>query len=696
MNWTLAIAPLLPLPLLAVAALAGAGLVALALVNKARGATFRALALLGFLALLANPSLVQEERDPIADVAILAIDTSASQDIGARAEIAAQARRILEARAGALANLELRIVEVAGGRADGGEQGTQLFADLSRTLSDIPPERLAGIILLTDGQIHDVPTSVDHFGFAVPIHTFLTGAPDEGDRILTVDQAPIFGIVGNDVTLTVRVDDYGTQATQGSTVRLEVTIDGEAQRPEIVGVGEAHAITVPITHGGQNVIELAVEPGPQELTLANNRAVITPNGVRDRLRVLLVTGEPHPGERTWRDLLKSDPSVDLVHFTILRPPEKQDGTPIDELSLIAFPTRELFSERLYEFDLVIFDRYRRRSVLHPSYLANVANYVEQGGALLTAAGPSFASYLSLYRTPLAGVLPAQPTGDVTERPFQPYVTSRGARHPVTAALPGANDNETPPSWGRWFRLIDAETVSGETVMATPDGMPLLVLDRVGEGRVAQLLSDHAWLWTRGYEGGGPQAELLRRLAHWLMREPELDEEVLSAEIVGQEMRVTRRTMADAVAPVTVTRPDGTAETIELAPSEPGIFTGSVAAPELGLYRMSDGTMTAVAAAGVLNALEFRDVRVSDQPTAALVEASGGGVHWLVKSEGRIDVPVLRRTRPGRQAAGRGWAGLVRNDQYAVRAVREVPMIPAALALLLIGGALLGAWWREGN
>jgi len=638
---------------------------------------------------------VQEDREAIPDIAILAVDNSASQDIGDRAAVTTEARRLIEMRIEAMAGVELRVVDVAGDRSDGGGQGTRAFSELSRALSDVPPERLAGVLMLTDGQIHDVPQNAEQLGFDAPVHVLLTGDPDEGDRILSVIQAPVFGIVGNSVTLTVRVNDHGTEDRSGAPVRLTVRIDGEEVAPESARIGQDHQITIPIAHGGQNVIEVEVEPGPEELTLANNRAVITPNGVRDRLRVLLVTGEPHPGERTWRDLLKSDPSVDLVHFTILRPPEKQDGTPIDELSLIAFPTRELFSERLYEFDLIIFDRYRRRSVLHPSYLANIANYVEQGGALLTAAGPSFASYLSLYRTPLAGILPAQPTGDVTEVPFRAEVTDRGARHPVTTALPGANDGETGPSWGRWFRVINAETVSGETVMSDETGDPLLVLDRVGEGRVAQLLSDHAWLWTRGYEGGGPQAELLRRLAHWLMREPELDEEVLSGEVLGEEMRITRRTMEDTVEPVIVTRPDGTEETVELQVTEPGLFTAMVPVSELGLYRLGDDMLTSVVASGVLNALEFEDVRVSAEPTEALVQASGGGAFWLGDSAAP-ELPTLRRTRAGRSATGLNWAGLVRNEQYTVRAVREVPMVPPFLALLLIGGLLLGGWWREGR
>ncbi len=695
MNWTITIAPLLPLALIVIVGVLGSALCIFGLWRSARGTLLRGGAFAALIALALNPSLVEEERDTIPDVAVIAIDRSQSQMIGTRSAVTEQALSEIESRLAGVDDLELRIVDVATDRSDGGRSGTRAFGDLARTLGEIAPERLAGVMLLTDGQIHDVPDAT-RFAFDAPVHVLLTGQDEEGDRILTIEQAPVFGIVGDNVELAVRVDDHGPEDLSGTPVQLTIRVDGEERYPEVAYVGETLNVTVPITHGGENVIELEVDAGPRELTLANNRAVVTPNGVRDRLRVLLVTGEPHPGERTWRDLLKSDPSVDLVHFTILRPPEKQDGTPIDEMSLIAFPTRELFVDRLDEFDLVIFDRYRRRSVLHPSYLANIADYVERGGALLTAAGPSFANYLSLYRTPLAAVLPARPTGEIFERPYQATVTERGARHPVTAALPGANDGDTPPTWGRWFRLIDSDPVGGETVMASPDDTPVLVLDRVGEGRVAQLLSDHAWLWTRGFEGGGPQAELLRRLAHWLMREPELDEEVLSAEVFGEDMRITRRTMSNEAAPVFVTDPSGNETEIELQSTEPGIFTAIAPAPELGLYRLTDGMLTTVAASGVLNALEYQDVRVSANATGDLRAATDGGVYWLQDRNGNFDLPSLRRVRAGRPTAGRSWLGLTENNQFSVRAVRQVSLIPAVLALLLIGGLLALAWWREGR
>ena len=472
-------------------------------------------------------------------------------------------------------------------------------------------------------------------------------------------------------------------------------------------MGKDSTITVPVTHEGENIVELEAAPGPTEQTLQNNRAAIVINGIRDRLRVLLVSGEPHAGERVWRNLLKADPSVDLVHFTILRPPDKRDNTPINELALIIFPTRELFAEKLNTFDLVILDRYQNWGDILPlAYFENLAKYVENGGALLVSSGPEFvAPDTTIYRTPLASVLPAQPTGDVINQAFRPQVTKAGLAHPVTRDLPQSNAvteafsaplnpsaianagpgqqqqasaqdftgtdaapaNGTPPAgaapangaksaapgtpnWGHWFRMIAADKISGNTVMSGPQDRPLLVLDRVQKGRVAQLLSDQIWLWARGYDGGGPQAELLRRLAHWLMKEPELEEERLTAEVSGGMLRVTRQTMADKAAAVNVITPTGKTESVALAPSTPGRFTGELKAEELGLYRMNDGSLNAVAAAGPLNPREVADMRATDAVLRPYADVTGGGVHWL--SDGMPELTSgANRAAPRQAAAG---------------------------------------------
>jgi hypothetical protein len=690
-SWQLSFAPLLPDWALAVGIAAVLILLAVSLWRRGPGVWWRSLAYAAILIALLNPSALREEREPVTDVAVLAVDRSQSNRLVDREGRTTALADTLRTRLDAEPGLELREVDITDSLGLDGQSnagGTLLFSAIEDAIADIPPERLAGIVAITDGQIHDIaPRALATTG--APFHTLLTGAEDETDRTLTIEDAPRFAIVGESITLKLRVDDSGEPDTT-RIAQLSLRVDGEDLPPITVTTGRTEEIEIELEHGGENVIEIEAEPGPGELTLENNRAVVISNGVRDRLRVLLVSGEPHAGERTWRNLLKADPAVDLVHFTILRPPEKQDGTPINELSLIAFPTRELFSIKLSEFDLVIFDRYRRRGVLPVAYLKNVADYVDNGGALLMAAGPDFASPFSIFRTPLAGVLPAAPTGDIFTGGYHPQVTDLGKRHPVTAGLPGAD--QSPPRWGRWFRLIDAELATGESLMEGPGGKPLMVLDRVKEGRVAQLLSDHAWLWTRGYEGGGPQAEMLRRLAHWLMKEPDLEEEKLRASAQGGTLTVTRQTMAAQTPPVTITLPDGSTQTLDLTEETSGLFTGRIEIDQTGLYRLTDGVETAITAAGPLNPKEFADVRVTGEAVADLVDETGGSIRYVEDT----DAPEIRRIRPGRNASGSGWIGINANEEYAVRAVSEHTLIRPELALLIALGAFMLAWRREGR
>ncbi|MGZ6006448.1 MAG: hypothetical protein ACXWKS_03195 [Rhizomicrobium sp.] len=687
MSTSIDFAPQIPLLLLWSAIGVGAGLSVFAFAVRARGAWARALVFAALVFVLANPLIVHETRSPLPDVAAIVIDRSQSMGIENRRAEEDAALAAIRKQLAAEKNLEVR-ESVVTTTTTGEDNGTQLFAGLNSALADVPPERIAGAILITDGEVHDAPPA-DKLAIHAPVHALIAGRRDERDRKLTIVNAARFAIVGQSASMVVRVDDFGS--AEGGTADVEVRIDGNSIGTRVVPVGKDATIDIPVGHGGENVVEVEAKPGASELTLQNNRAVVTMSGVRDRLRVLLVSGEPHAGERVWRNLLKADPSVDLVHFTILRPPAKQDATPIDELSLIAFPTRELFSEKLSSFDLVIFDRYSERGILPLLYYENLAAYVENGGALLVASGPEFAQDMSISRTPLASVLPAQPTGEIVTQGFKPMVTAQGMAHPVTRDLPGANTATSPPTWGRWFRIIGATKVSGETVMSGPNDRPLLVLDNVKQGRVAELLSDHAWLWARGFEGGGPQAELLRRLAHWLMKEPELEEERLSATIADGTITVERRTMADTAKPVSLTYPSG--KKIVLTPSkiEPGIWRATAKADELGLYRLTDGTLTTVAAAGPLNPKEVADMRATDRILAPIAQASGGSVHWLADG-----VPALRRVGASGNAAGSNWMGLRANGAYRVTSVEQQPLLPAWVALLLLLGTLLLAWRVEGR
>lgn len=684
-------APVLPLWLLGVAA--GLALLALAPAawRQARGVLWRALTFALILLALANPRLVEETRETRPDIALLVVDRSDSARIGHRAAQIEAARQEVEARAGRLPDLELRSVEVP----EAGNQGTRLFAAMERALAEIPRTRLAGVIALTDGQVHDIPAASP---IDAPFHALMPGRAGETDRRLRVIEAPGFGIVGREVEIRVAVDDLGVTNPTGAA-RLTIRRDGEVARSESVPVGRDHRIAVPIQRGGPTVVEIEAEARPGEVSTLNNRQVVTINGVRDRLRVLLVSGEPHAGERTWRRLLKADPNVDLVHFTILRPPEKDDLTPLNELALIAFPVRELFQVKLRDFDLIVFDRFSNRGILPAAYLRNIADYVRGGGALLMSTGPEFSGPVSLALTPLGSVLPARPAGRqniVAEGAFRPRISALGFRHPVTEGLLGANTEQADAQWGRWYRWLRADQRSGSTVMEGPDGAPLLVLDRVGEGRVALLLSDHIWLWSRGHDGGGPQQEVLRRVAHWLMRETELEEEDLTARIEAGRLTVTRRSLDTGPPPeITVTGPDGsvTRAVPEAAGGGRAVLNLPAALP--GVWNATDGRRTAFAAAAAANPLEIADLRAEAEKLRPLLTGTGGVARYL--GDGAVPaVPELRRTAPGRDVAGAGWIGLRRNGDHTVTGISAVPLLPGWLALALVLAAAVVAWRREGR
>jgi len=687
-NIGIAFAPLVGTQILW-AVIATAVLFALVLLtSRSRGAGVRTLALALIALALANPSFTREDRDPLTSIAVVVVDKSPSQNFGDRTQQTEAARAKILEQLHRIPGLEVRVIEA--GEADGETDGTRLFTALNSTLADVPSDRFAGVIMITDGRVHDVPADAGSLGFSAPVHALITGHQDERDRRVALIAAPRFGIVGQPQTITYRVEDQGANE---STAQVTVRRDGDVIETRNVPIGTAQSVTVPIPHGGQNIVEIEASPLAGELTQVNNRVVVTIDGVRDKLRVLLVSGEPHAGERTWRNLLKSDPSVDLVHFTILRPPEKQDGTPINELSLIAFPTRELFQQKIDDFQLIIFDRYARQGVLPIIYFDNITRYVRDGGAVLVAAGPDYASSTSIWRTPLDAILPAEPNGNVTNQAFRPELTELGQRHPVTRGLEGSEDK--PPHWSEWFRVVDTSSATGTTIMQGPDAKPLLVLSHEGEGRVALLLSDHIWLWARGFEGGGPHLDLLRRLSHWLMKEPDLEEEALRLTVSGHDLLVRRQTMADQVADVTLTSPSGAARTLKLDAKKPGVWESSVSANELGLWRATDGKLNALINVGPANPREYAEVTSTTQVLAPLANATGGDVQRL-EDGGELNVPRIVAVRSGDTYKGDDWLGLKMNDASVVRGVGVLPVFAGLLGLLLLLGSIAGTWVREGR
>ena len=353
MNRTIVFDPLVPMPVIWLLAALAFLMIAFALWRGLRGWPLRGLAFAALGLALANPALQEEDRKPLADIVILVVDESSSMTLSDRRAQSDAAVAEITAKVAALENTELRVVRFGDGPEDA---GTLAMTAVSEAMAEEPRARIAATILLTDGQVHDLGLAP---ALPAPLHVLLAGRAADWDRRLVITDAPAFAILGEETMLKLKIQDQGAVPDGlGTEVDLTITVDADAPVTYTVPLNEDLELPVTLPHGGMNVLQFSVDAVDGELTDRNNAAVVSMNGVRDRLRVLLVSGEPHAGERVWRNLLKSDPSVDLVHFTILRPPEKEDGVPVEELSLIAFPTRELFVEKIKEFDLIIFDRYR--------------------------------------------------------------------------------------------------------------------------------------------------------------------------------------------------------------------------------------------------------------------------------------------------------------------------------------------------
>ena len=691
-RFSLAFDPVLPWWLIAAIAVVALAVAGMMIFSRKRGGWLRLLASALLIGALLDPRFVNEEREKLPEVVALIVDRSGSQTIGERSAQTDAAEKALEAEIKARPQTTLRKVEVIERDAD--TDGTHLFDALNSAIGDVPPERLAGIVAITDGVVHDVPSSLRSQGFGAPFHALITGKPGEFDRRIEIAEAPRFGIVGKEVQATFRVLVNGAP---GTSLRMTISRNGEPFTSRMVTTDTPVKMPLKIDRAGINLFEVSIETAPGELTTINNLVALPIEGVRDKLRVLLVSGEPHLGERTWRNLLKADPNVDLVHFTILRPPEKQDGTPTNELSLIAFPTRELFQQKIAEFDLIIFDRYSNQTFLPQAYFENMVKYVREGGPILFAAGPEILARGGLLSTPLRQIMPAQPGNQVLEQLFRARVTTLGDRHPVTRMLEGAKPAQAgeDPAWAPWFRQIASTPRDGQVLMTGIGSNPLLVLKREQKGRVAMFLSDQVWLWARGYQGGGPYLDLLRRMVHWLMKEPDLEEEALRLSVRGRQLTVERRTIGENPGDIDLTLPGGETMKATLEEAEPGLWKATLAVRRSGLYRAQSGQLIAFANAGPANPREFMDVVSTTDRLQPIASETGGSVRRLDQGSG-MTIPRLVDIRSGGRVGGSDFIGMKPTEASVVRGVSVMALAMGGLGLALLLLPLIGMWLREGR
>ncbi|MBM3574318.1 MAG: hypothetical protein FJX39_01195 [Alphaproteobacteria bacterium] len=658
------------------------------ILGQKKGCYFRVLAIIVLGGALLDPAIEDEKRQSQKSYVSIVVDRSDSQKLGRRLSQTDEALDLLKKRLIDFPSIEPKIIDIY--TTDGGVSGTRLFDSLRTLLKDIPSNRLSGIILLTDGVIQDIPKHIEQLEIAAPLHAFVTGNADEYDRRIELVESPRFGIVGKQQIIRARIIDTGNAKDR---VKISVKKDGQEIQSYSPVPGDIVNIKVNIDHAGANIIELETPVASNELTPNNNKAFVSIEGARDQLKVLLVSGEPNPGERSWRNLLRSDPNVELVHFTILRPPEKVDPTPASELSLIAFPTADLFGPKINEFDLIIFDRYFNQTFLPSTYFENVKKYINNGGAFLAVVGPDYATTKGIFYSPLETILPAKPTGAVVEQAFRPSISKLGERHPVTRDLNHLNN--LPQTWGHWFRQVEGQIVAGSPILNGANDLPLLVVSRQEKGRVALLLSDQIWLWSRGFDGGGPYTELSRKLAHWLMKEPELEEEAITARVDGNQVLIIRQTMQESVSPVTITSPSGATRTVELSGKASGLWQAHLSIDELGLWRFTTDKLSTSLQVGSQITKETEDLISSTETLQSIALATGGSVRRLEKGKGEIEFPRLLQLPPSKTYQGLDWIALKDTHSSELIGLKVFPLAIGFGAMCILMLFILIAWFSEG-
>ena len=418
-----------------------------AIVKKIDGSFLRFFLLTLLLVLVIQPIIKIENRELEKDIITILIDKTASQKITNRIKDVDEVYNKLLSKIGKLEGIDILKISVddqsirtsfGSIKEINSEQSeeekiirnvedlnsSKLISILKNHINKYPSKKISTIFMITDGQIHDLTVHSALEKIEIPIYYILAGDKKLNDIKLTLVSKPNFNYLDERTKIKFKVEDF-----LHNQDLVELTVQNSFM-PEIkkkIKVGIVNDIEFDLPKIGQNFFKLSVEKKENEISILNNSEIIKIDGIRKKLRVLLISGNPYMGTRVWRNFLKSDPSVELIHMTVLRPPEKNDNTPFNELSLIPFPIKELFENKLSKFELIIFDNFKGRNVLSPLYLQNLKRFVNNGGALLEIAGPAYNSKYSLFRTEIGSILPGVPSGKVIRKEFKPKLTEIGKK-----------------------------------------------------------------------------------------------------------------------------------------------------------------------------------------------------------------------------------------------------------------------------
>jgi len=665
MNFNINIAPVIPYLYLFIHIGFMIVVALLAKYKGIKGLHFRCMFLVLLVLALFNPAIIKEVRQYLEDKLVVVVDSSDSMDVAQRKILAAKAVENIKASA---KNLEVVVVN----SQDSFNNGTNLFGDLKNNLASLPLNRVAGTVFITDGQVHDTPKNLEEFKAVAPLNAVIIGKKDEFDRKLSVVEAPKYGLVGDRITIKIRADVEGRSSAQ-EKLTLKIETKGENIISEDIPVGIEQEYEFKLDHAGQNVFEFSLAADKDELTDINNHRAVIVNGVRDRLRVLLVSGQPHIGERAWRNLLRSDPAVDLIHFTILRTPSSFDPTPTDKMSLIAFPVEELFKQKITDFDLIIFDKYVHYGLLYNRYFTNIANYVRNGGSFLMAMASDRVE-IEIFASKLAEILPISPNiyeQKIVMGEYMPKLTEKGKSNAITSDL-----NLEAIGLKKWQSQISVKQTSGGVLMSGINDNPLLITDKVGKGRVAVLTSDNIWLWSKYPSSKGVYSDLQRKLAHWLMKEPELEEGYIKITRKDKALKISQRIQETEIKTINVDKPNGEKIILDLKKNN-GWAEAEMEADKTGIYKFYNEKGSTVAVVGNSDSKEFTDMIATDLKLNNAVKQFRGKTIWY----------------SGESLSAHDF-NLQPKNSYQVNGMERVNIFSPWIYILFVMAGFLYVWRRE--
>ena len=602
------------------------------IINSASGIIYRVLIFITLVIMISQPSLKIEKRKIEKDIITLVIDKTDSQKITDRDKKVEEVYENILNKISRFKSLD--ILEV---RIEKGETTTQfgsaeniknkklpkkklknnepnksnILSILENNINKIPSKRLSAILILTDGQIHDINKNNLFDKYDVPLYFLLVGNKKINDKRLSIISKPEFGYLDEESEIIINLKDF----LKSNEIKTKLLIEQKNSKKEIQVVNGADtSIKINSLEPGENIIKISSKIRPNELSTINNSKIVKIAGIRKQLRVLLISGAPYNGTRVWRNFLKSDPSVELVHMTVLRPPTKNDNTPVNELSLIPFPTKELFEKKLNKFQLIIFDNFMGKNVLNPVYFQNILNFVDEGGAILEITGPSYNTNSSLFRTEIGKILPGVPSGKVLVGEYKPQLTEIGKIHPVTKNLFSDMKN-----YGSWYQMNKIDELDDEsiTLLSGLNNKPLLVIKKVNKGRIAQIYSKNIWLWTKtGNDDGGPYNKLIKNLAHWLMKEPSLEDSKLKvAPQIEKKLLITKNFLKEPKLleiKITITTPEGNTIEKKLKRIKNNNYSEIFEYQEEGLYVISDLNNQVFVDTTSENNLELNEIHLTDE------------------------------------------------------------------------------------